>query len=299
MLWKKGLLFLVLALAMFGLNGCGGNSHLEEAVKVEDPFSVEHEQDFTGMVVTYLSLPVGESTLIRFPNGKHMLVDTGAAEDIKTLLALLSERRVTKLEYVVITNDQPEQSGGFVYLAETIQIDTVMLPKLTEGTVRQVVPIKGDKKLVPLTIGDQVGIDKGISISVLHPSENLFLSPHDNSLVFLLKQERVRFLFTSGIGRDAEERLIQQGGKNLKAEVLKVAGQGSNQASSQPFLSLVDPQVAVIETGKSRDEMKVSQEETLERLGESWAETYITSQHGTITILSNGTDYRVLKGKRN
>ncbi|MFX6567384.1 hypothetical protein ABTG51_20085, partial [Acinetobacter baumannii] len=89
-------------------------------------------------------------------------------------------------------------------------------------------------------------------ISILHPSENLFLSPQDNSLVFMLQQEKIRFLFTSGIGEDAEERLIQQDGKKLKAEVLKVAAQGSNQASSQPFLSLVDPQVAVIETGKSR-----------------------------------------------
>jgi competence protein ComEC len=174
-----------------------------------------------------------------------------------------------------------------------------MLPKLTEETVRQVVPIKGDKKLIPLSVGDQFGLDKEISIHVLHPSENLFLSPQDNSLVFLLKQEKIRFLFTSGIGEAAEERLIQQAGQNLKAEVLKVAAQGSNQASSQPFLTLVDAQVAVIETGKSRAEMKTSQEEILERLGESWAETYITSQDGTITILSNGKDYRVLKGKQN
>ncbi|WP_134686646.1 ComEC/Rec2 family competence protein [Brevibacillus migulae] len=299
MLWKKGyLFFLSIVMACF-LSGCGIDSHLQNAVKVEDPFSAENEDNFTGMIVTYLTLPVGESTLVRFPNGKHMLVDTGAAQDVKTLLGLLAERKVTKLDYVIITNDQPEQAGGFPYLAESLQIDTVMLPKLTEETVRQAVPIKSDKKLIPLSKGDQIGLDKDISITILHPSENLFLSPQNNSLVFLLKQGKIRFLFASAIGEDAEERLIEQEGKNLKAEVLKVASQGSNQASSQPFLSLVDPQVAVIETGKSRAEMKTSQEEILERLGESWAETYITSQDGTITILSNGSDYRVLKGKRN
>ncbi|CAJ1002801.1 hypothetical protein BSPP4475_10780 [Brevibacillus aydinogluensis] len=90
---------------------------------------------------------------------------------------------------------------------------------------------------------------------------------------------------------------MEQYGGQLKAEVLKVADQGRNQASSQPFLSKVDPQVAVILTGKSRNELKDSQEEVLERLGESWAETFITSQHGTITILSNGRDYRVVKRK--
>ncbi|HZG16532.1 MAG TPA: MBL fold metallo-hydrolase [Candidatus Bathyarchaeia archaeon] len=299
MLWKNGCLFFLSIVVACCLTGCGIDSHLQNAVKVEDPFSAENEDNFTGMIVTYFSLSMGESTLVRFPNGKHMLVDTGAAQDVKTLLGLLAERKVTKLDYVIITNDQPEQAGGFPYLAESLQIDTVMLPKLTEETVRQVVPIKNDKKLIPLSKGDQIGLDKDISMTILHPSENLFLSPQNNSLVFLLKQGNIRFFFASAIGEDAEQRLIEQDGKNLKAEVLKVASQGSNQASSQPFLSLVDPQVAVIETGKSRAEMKTSQEEILERLGESWAETYITSQDGTITILSNGSDYRVLKGKRN
>ncbi|PSK07437.1 MBL fold metallo-hydrolase, partial [Brevibacillus sp. NRRL NRS-603] len=95
----------------------------------------------------------------------------------------------------------------------------------------------------------------------------------------------------------AEERLLERQNDKLKAEVLKVAGQGSNQGSSQPFLTQVDPQVAIIQTGRSRDQMKDGQTEVMERLGESWAETYVTSHDGSITILSNGKEYRILKQK--
>jgi competence protein ComEC len=298
-MWRKrGYVLLVLLLSILILNGCGIDSHLQHTVKVEDPLSAENDQNFTGMVIDYFQLPKGECSLVRFPNGKVLLVDTGTAEDVKPLLSLLAERRVTKLDYVLISNDQPEQAGGYSSLAESLQIDTILMPKLIASSIRHVVPLTQDKKLVLLSQGDRVSMDKGIELTVLHPSEPLFLSPQDNSLVFQLKQNTMRFLFTSAIGEKAEERLIQKHGKELKSEVLKVAAQGSNQASSQPFLSLVDPQVAIIETGKSRTEMKSSQEEIIERLGESWAETYITSQDGTITILSNGKDYRVIKGKR-
>ncbi|NGQ94531.1 MBL fold metallo-hydrolase [Brevibacillus sp. SYP-B805] len=291
------LLLRLSVVSLFLLAGCGIDSHLQHAVKVEDPFSAEDDQSFTGMVLYYFSLPNGESTLVRFPSGKTLLIDTGAAEDGKTLLALLAERRVTKLDYVLLSNDQPEQAGGYPYLASSLQIDTILMPKLIEPSIRRVVPVKSDKKLVLLSEGDVLQLENKIALHVLHPSEYLFLSPQDNSLVFQLKQENMRFLFTSAIGEKAEERLIQKHGKELRAEVLKVAAQGSNQASSQPFLSLVDPQVAIVQTGIPRTEMKAGQDEIIERLGESWAETYITSQDGTIMILSNGKDYRVIKQK--
>lgn len=297
MLWKIAMKWLPVFLTVL-LAGCAIDTHLKGAVKVEDPFASENEQDFTGLVVYFFALPHGESTLIRMPNGKTMLVDTGAAEDWKTLQSLLAERKLTRIDYAVITNDQSEQVGGFAFLAERIQLDTILYPALIEQSVRKVVPLKADKKLLPVAAGDVFRLDSAVDMKVLHPSEHLFLSPQDNSLVFQLRHDKIRFLFTSAINEKAEERLLERHRDELKAEILKVADQGSNQASSQPFLTRVDPHVAVIVTGKPRDQMKDSQEEVIERLGESWSETYITSQHGTITILSNGKDYRILKGKK-
>jgi len=291
-------LCLWLTLAALVMQGCTPDIGTKKTIKVEDPFASESESEFQGLITTFFKLPVGESTLVSLPNGKKLLVDTGAVEDIEALEAGLSERGITVIDYLMITNDLPEYMGGFKAIAEKMQIGTVILPKLTSASILPQLHLKADQRIALLSEGDYISLDKNVTIKVLHPSEPLFLSPQENSLVFQLQHDRLRFLFTSSINEKAEERLLSRHPGLLKSEVLKVTARGSNQGSSQPFLTKVDAQVAVILTGKSRQEMRTSQEEIVERLGESWSETYITSQDGTIAILSNGKDYRVLKSDK-
>jgi len=281
------------------LCGCSiaNGQEIFPAIKVKDPLAAESEHEFIGLVLSYFALPDGESTLARLPEGKHLLIDTGSAKDWPVLYSHLLERKVTRLDYLVLTNDLPEYSGGYPQLAEKLEIDTVILPKLTELAIRKGVPVPPAQRQQAVQDGDVVRLDREVSMQVLLPSEPLFLSPQNNSLVFRLQHGRLGFLFAGGINEKAEERLLERHPDKLKAEVLKVGDQGSNQGTSQPFLSKVDPHVAIIATGKWPDQWKEIQE-VLERLGESWAETYITSKDGTITILSNGKDYRVLKEKR-
>ena len=297
MLWKKEWRWL-LVFGVILLAGCSIDSHLQEAVKVEDPYESENEQDFSGLVISYWALPHGESTLVRLPYGKTMLIDTGTAEDWPVLSEYLAEQKLTRLDYLVLTNDQPEHVGGYSLLSKQILVENVILPKLVKETIQRVTPFRSDVRQLAVEAGQMVTLDKEVFMNVLLPDEPLFLSPQNNSLVFRLVHGNLRFLFTSGVNEKAEERLLERYAGQLKAEVLKVGDEGSSQGTSQPFLTAVDPQVAIIQTGKPRDKMKDGQTEVLERLGESWAETYITSDAGTITILSNGKDYRILKQKK-
>ncbi|MCM3077854.1 MULTISPECIES: MBL fold metallo-hydrolase [Brevibacillus] len=299
MLGKTGWIRFFLGLCVILLISCSSvdSRFVQEVIKVDDPFASENERDFTGLVITYFALPHGESTLIRlpYPKAKTILIDTGSEEDWPVLQERLLERHVTRLDYVVLTNDQPEHAGGYPFLAEKLVIDKLIVPKLIEPVIRHAVSLKPDQKRLDVTDNQVLELDDEVSIRALSPNEPLFLSPQNNSLVFQLRHLELNFLFTSGINEKAEERLLERHANELKSVVLKVGDQGSNQASSQPFLTQVDPQVAIIQTGKTREEMKDNQTEVLERLGESWAETYLTSQDGSITILSNGKDYRVLK----
>lgn len=289
-----GALLLLLAL----LSGCTIDQHLQKTIKIEDPKAIEREDQFHGLIINYLQLPDGESSLVRLPNGKTMLIDTGSEQDAATILKELAARKITRIDYLVITNDLPNHAGGFSQLAKAMQIETVVLPKLTAYSIKHTVPLSGVKQTMLVAAGDTLPLDEGIAMFVLNPTDNLHLAPQDNSLVFQLTHEKLHFLFTSGIGQLAEEKLLTQYKAQLPAEILKVGEQGSNQATSQPFLQAVDPQVAVVQTGKSLPDMKDDEAETLERLHESWTETYITSQQGTITLLSSGTDYRVLRVKK-
>lgn len=296
--WKTKWRWLLLGFCAAFLLAYSLEHRSQGAVKVEDPYASESEQDFLGLVITYFALPHGESTFVRLPGGKTMLIDTGSAEDWPVLFERLSERKLTRLDYVVLTNDQPEYAGGYPQLAEQFLVDTVVVPKLMEQTILHAVPLRSSQKRISVMNQGEWKLGDEVSMQVLLPEEPLFLSPQNNSLVFRLQHGSLRFLFTSGINEKAEERLLERHADQLKAEVLQVGDQGSNQGSSQPFLTQVDPQVAVIQTGKLRDDRRESHSEVLERLGESWAETYMTSHDGSITILSNGKDYRILKQKK-
>ncbi|QRG69949.1 ComEC/Rec2 family competence protein [Brevibacillus choshinensis] len=296
--WKTKWQWLLLGICAAFLLAYSLDHRSQTAVKVEDPYASESEQDFLGLVMTYFALPHGESTLVRLPGGKTMLIDTGSAEDWPVLFERLSERKLTRLDFVVITNDQPEYAGGYAQLTSQFLVDTVVVPKLMEQTIMRAIPLRPSQKRIAVANQGEWKLGDEVSMQVLLPEEPLFLSPQNNSLVFRLQHGKLRFLFTSGINEKAEERLLERHADQLNAEVLQVGDQGSNQGSSQPFLTQVDPQVAIIQTGKLRDDRRESHSEVLERLGESWAETYMTSHDGSITILSNGKDYRILKQKK-
>jgi len=296
--WITKWRWLLLGFLASFLFSCSFAGQTQSVIKVEDPYASDNEQDFVGLVISYLALPHGESTLVRLPGGKTMLIDTGSAKDGPVLLERLSERKLTRLDYVVITNDQPEHAGGYSFLTGEIPVDTVILPKLTDQTIIKALPLRATQKRITAVAASEIKLGDGVSMQVMLPEEPLFLSPQNNSLVFRLQHGSLRFLFASGINELAEERLLERHPDLLPAEVLKVGDQGSNQGSSQPFLTKVDPQVAIIQTGKLHDSMKDGHSEVPKRLGESWAETYLTSRDGTITILSNGKDYRILKQKK-
>lgn len=299
MLWKKAWRWWFLVLCAISLYACSIDNHLQPAVvKVDDPFETETEQQFSGLILTYLALPQGESTLVKIPGGKTMLIDTGTEKDWQVLAAYLAEHKITRLDYLVLTNDQPEYMGGFSALSKQVKIDTLILPKLISASIHHVALFSPNQKKLEAEQGQIHTLEQDVAIEVLQPDEPLFLSPQNNSLVFRLIHGQLRFLFMSGVNEKVEERLLERQKDKLKAEVLKVGDQGSNQGTSQPFLTQVDPQVAIIQTGKSRDKMKDGQIEVMERLGESWAETYVTSHDGSITVLSNGKEYRILKQKK-
>ena len=79
--WKTKWRWLLLGFCAAFLFAYSFESPSQSAVKVEDPYASENEQDFSGLVITYFDLPHGESTLVRLPGGKTMLIDSGSAED--------------------------------------------------------------------------------------------------------------------------------------------------------------------------------------------------------------------------
>ena len=79
--------------------------------------------------------------------------------------------------------------------------------------------------------------------------------------------------------------------------LLKVAHHGSKNSTSEEFLQMIDPAIAVISCGKN-NRYGHPNEETLERLSEADISWFCTKDYGAITVSVDAKGRVVVKGYR-
>jgi beta-lactamase superfamily II metal-dependent hydrolase len=130
---------------------------------------------------------------------------------------------------------------------------------------------------------------------VLAPSEPFFTAdqlkaggnePNANSIILRLDYGDFSMLFAGDAELQTEQRLL---GKDLdlKAKIIKVAHHGSKYATTQDFLTRVQPEVAIISDGAWNRYGHPAQV-TLDRIKAAHAKVYRTDLQGEITIKTKG-----------
>lgn len=115
-----------------------------------------------------------------------------------------------------------------------------------------------DKKINVKVVeaGDRINIEKNLYFDVLWPSSLQVISENsinNNALVCKLYYKNFSCIFTGDIEEEAERVLASKykGTDILKSVVLKVAHHGSKSSSTEEFLELVQPKIALIGVGKN------------------------------------------------
>lgn len=94
------------------------------------------------------------------------------------------------------------------------------------------------------------------------------------------------FLFTGDIEKEAEAELLN-GGRLLKADVVKVPHHGSRTSSTAELVGAVLPQLAVVPVG-NRSLFGHPHAEVVQRWRSVGAEVRTTGSDGTIRVVSDG-----------
>lgn len=105
---------------------------------------------------------------------------------------------------------------------------------------------------------------------------------NERSVVLLLLEDNKRILLTGDAGDQTEKVLLDQGLLS-DIDVLKVGHHGSKYASTQKFLEIIKPELAVISVG-AKNTYGHPTPETLQRLSKVGTEVHRTDQEGTIEI---------------
>ena len=265
------------------------------------------------MRIYFIDVGQGDSSLICTPTGKNILIDGGGSRtpekyDVgeKVLLPYLLDRRIKKLDYIIISHFDADHAQGIETVIDKIKVKNIVVSRQASQSVEYDKIIKMCKekkiKIIDAKRGEKIVIDKYAYFDILHPGDILLDDGkgglNANAIVAKLnyKMDNKLFtvLFTGDIEYDAEQELVKEYGNKLKSDILKVAHHGSKTSSSQEFINLVKPEIALIGVGKDNT-FGHPNYGVIEKLKKIKAKIYRTDLDGEIIIKMEAKKYGVIK----
>lgn len=242
--------------------------------------------------VSFLDIGEGDSILVQIA-GKSILIDGGPSPQAVCLA--LSEKLPFwdhSIDMVILTHPHLDHLSGLVEVLKRYRVKQVLAPGITTSSpvyqewIRLIRTRNIEYTLVKT--GQQVSIGDRVVLEVLNSPE-LILEDSESAmenegLVIRLAMDDISFLITGDIQQKAELDLVNRRA-NINCTVLKVAHHGSVTSSSPAFLSVAQPQFAVI-SASADNTFGHPDPETIKRL--QGVITYRTDISGTIEFTTDG-----------
>ena len=264
--------------------------------------------------VTAIDVGQGDSTLIRTPAGRTLLIDGGGNSDeadadaadvgVKVVVPLLSYLGINRLDVLVLTHPHGDHVGGLAAVLRALEVGTVLdgttlpYPSPAYSQFLALVRSKGIPYARAVR-GMRLDMGDGVTLRVLNPPPTpafgtaaVFGTGTDDAAInnysaaLLIQYGRTRFILTGDAQCEAEEAMLDAH-TDLACDVLKAGHHGSHNATSDNWLARLRPRLAVISCGR-HNRFGHPAPSTLARLDAHGVQTYRTDHQGAVTFVSDG-----------
>lgn len=259
------------------------------------------------LYVTFLSVGQGESTLVKFPGGKTMLIDGGGfykdSFDVGRMVIrpYLLSQGIKKIDYMLMTHPHPDHMSGLMHILKEFELGEVWTsndPATTEKHRAFIKLIRERNIAQRIVSGKHPDIEiGGVIVNFLMPNDNISAKGSSNSevnnrsVVIKMSYGSSSILLAADMEAGAENRLLLSG-RNIKADVIKVGHHGSMTSSTAEFIKAVSPGYAVFTVGYN-NRFKFPRDEIVKRYLDGGAAIYRTDLQGAISFVSDGNDLEV------
>ncbi len=243
--------------------------------------------------IFFIDVGQGDSTLIITPDKKTVLIDGGGSDSFdvgeKVLLPYLLDRRILKVDYVLISHFDTDHCGGILTIMEKVKVKNIIISEQAEHSENyerfKKLMIHKKIRLIEVKKGDKIKIGRYSEFKILFPTSRLLSENplNNNSIVAQFNYNNFKMLFTGDIEKLAEQQILKAEKAEIRADILKVAHHGSKTSSIPEFIKAVRPKIALIGVGKNNTFGHPNQQ-TIKNLENIKCRIYRTDLQGEIII---------------
>lgn len=243
--------------------------------------------------IFFIDVGQGDSTLIITPDKKTVLIDGGGSDSFdvgeKVLLPYLLDRRILKIDYVLISHFDTDHCGGILTIMEKVKVKNIIISEQAEHSENyerfKKLMIHKKIRLIEVKKGDKIKIGRYSEFKILFPTSRLLSENplNNNSIVTQFNYNNFKMLFTGDIEKLAEQQILKTEKAEIRADILKVAHHGSKTSSIPEFIKAVRPKIALIGVGKNNTFGHPNQQ-TIKNLENIKCRIYRTDLQGEIII---------------
>ena len=250
---------------------------------------VKYQPKFDSSAYVYfLDVGQGDSTIIRTPYDREVImIDTGGRLEFETsewrrrsrtfdisnnIMVFMKSIGITRIDHLILTHGHEDHLGGAINLIDNFRVNNIVMNvgELNPAELRIInhainIPVTQNEFNTELKINSLNNIDFG--------NEN------DNSLVLLFELYNKRFLIMGDATKKTENAITE----NVNADLLRTGHHGSRTSSGEDFLRRVNPNLAIISSGRNNRFNHPHREviETIEKLNIDYLNT---ATSGTIWL---------------
>jgi len=233
--------------------------------------------------VTFLNVGNGDCALIK-AGSNEILIDSGGdtRRDVanNTVIPYLKRQGIKKIDVALLTHYHYDHGGAFVTLIKEGYIKKIILPngvyiselkEEIEEAAKQ-----NNTEVLYINDTDTVKINEYTRIEAINAQTG---NDENSGMVYSFAYGKKKVLFTGDVTENGENKIVKEN-RDLSCDILKVSHHGSKASTSDKFLNVATPKVAVITCGKNS--FGHPSDEVLKKLLDKSIYTYRTDLNGTI-----------------
>lgn len=249
------------------------------------------------LYVYYLDIGQGDSTLIKTPDKKLILIDGGEGKLVVERMSRFIPFWERKIDLVISTHYDQDHIGGLFDVLDRYQIKNLMINHpphstfLTKSFDQKLAQKTGINIIYPSKDTDfKMGCC--VMIDTLWPVDQqtaVTLKPNEQSISILLSYQKFKAFFGGDLPRNYEDKIAHEMGD---IDILKIGHHGSRTSTSSYFVNQVKPELAIISCGLD-NKFGHPHQETLDTLNNYGLEIYRTDFLGDIIVTVDKNSYKI------